>query len=269
MKGGPSLLKPVEIYHEAPLCIFDEVSRHTDGDYALVHKLVDNERYAAKFIGAKAAGRKIILDNSAYELGASFNSELFACWVESLQPDIYIVPDAIRDPELTVANFYAWKLRYPRLAGKKMGVVQGLTVDGAVECAEQLIRAGADILGVPFLIGKGIMGGGDISPLDLMTYRVRVMQELPNHPIHLLGVALPQEGVFYGSDPRVVSVDTSNPVLHGMFEGRYREGGISTKRPELLADLLDEKLTEEQRRRVFHNIRMFMSYWAREATYGG
>ena len=47
----------MKIFHEAPLSVFEDVQRMTDGDYALVHLLEKNPEYAQKFMEAKFSGR--------------------------------------------------------------------------------------------------------------------------------------------------------------------------------------------------------------------
>ena len=42
-----------------------------------------------------------------------------------------------------------------------------------------------------------------------------------NKPHHLLGCGLPQEFKFYKEMHWIDSVDTSNPVMHGMHDIRY------------------------------------------------
>lgn len=260
-------MKEIDIYHEAPLCIFDKVREVTDGDYALVHLLDGDEKYAAKFIetAATRGNRELILDNSAYELGESFDEDKFAEWIYILKPDIYVVPDVPGDAEATVSEFHIWKVKRKELPGKRMGVLQGKSTYEIVNCFNFLRSAGADIIGVPFLIGLGL--GCTREPVDLMSCRVMLMKilekEVQAHPIHMLGVALPQEGVFYRKHPWVVSVDTSNPVLHGMLGNRYEVGGMRDKPKELLADHIHDDLTEEQQRRIKGNIDRFRDLWLR------
>jgi hypothetical protein len=266
-------MEQVKIYHEAPLSMFDAVRQFTDGDYALVHLLDSNERYAAEFMESKRLGRHIILDNSAYELGESFDINRFAHWVEALQPDLYVVPDKPGDVDATIEAFHDWNSKFADLPGKKMGVVQGKTVDEVVMCFESLQDIGADVIGVPFLIGKRFVyldSRLNGTPLSLMYMRVQLIeiikQECPfRHPIHLLGVALPQEGAFYRKDDWVVSVDTSNPVLHGMFGTAYPAGGPAEKRSELLADLINADVypNSERHSYVMNNILDFRKLWLR------
>ena len=58
----------IKIAHESPKSIFNEVQKHTDYDYALVHLFEEDKEYLQQFREARGAGREIILDNSIFEL---------------------------------------------------------------------------------------------------------------------------------------------------------------------------------------------------------
>ncbi len=261
----------IQIFHEAPLQIFDKVKEVTDGEYALVH-LLDNDLSYAKAMATSRANssRPFILDNSAYELGKAFSAGAFAEWIGLINPSTYVVPDVIGDSHNTVEAFSQWKTRYRDLDGKKMGVVQGNTFAEVTTCFKALQMLGADIIGIPFLIGRGVYQAQNIepTPFDLMNYRIRLLKHLvancEKHPIHLLGVALPQEGIYVRGCSWIESIDTSNPVIHGLAGIAYdTEKGLSTKRSELLADLIHTEVTPEQEKLIFENIAAFKRFFTR------
>lgn len=262
----------IQIFHEAPLSIFKSVQTMTDGDYALVHLLEKEPAYTAAFLEvADQADRKrpLILDNSAYELGTSFEAESFATWVLALMPDIYVVPDVIGDAEHTIEAFSTWKDRFDTLPGKKMGVLQGRTPSAAVNCFKILKKLGADVIGIPFLIGRDMAPAGiKLSHHELMHSRIslvkRIHEDCDPHPIHLLGVSQPQEGIYHRQHSWVTSVDTSNPVMHGMFGTRYGADGSAEKRPELLADMIHHDVPSHHAEIVFENIKGFRRFWNRD-----
>ena len=47
--------------------------------------------------------------------------------------------------------------------------------------------------------------------------------------VHLLGGALPQEFGYYADFPFIESVDTSNPIIHGLQGVKYNSLGLLTK----------------------------------------
>jgi hypothetical protein len=249
----------MQIYHEAPLSIFEKVQQVTDGDYALVHLLDKEPAYAARFIEAKALGRHIILDNSAFELGESFDPEVLAEWVDKLQPDIYVVPDKLGSTEETLDMFHDWTKKYSSLPGKRMGVLQGQTANEQINCFKTLRNLGAEIIGIPHRMGAN--GAGPKFDMFTRISLVRLIEMLcDEHPIHLLGVALPQEGQYHKKG-WVVSVDSSNPVVHGMFNIRYTEDGLEEKKKDLLADMIHKRVGFEQEEVIFYNIDKFRGFW--------
>ena len=68
-----------KIAHEAPLSIAPLIRELTDYDYALVHLFLEpeGEKYFNFFRESLKMGREVILDNSSYELGDSFNPKIF------------------------------------------------------------------------------------------------------------------------------------------------------------------------------------------------
>lgn len=113
----------IKIAHEAPLCIMPLVRDLTDYCYALVHLFEENTQYYDYFVESKTKDRKVLLDNSIFELGTAFNSDKFAEWVTKLSPNEYIVPDSLEDINTTISNFDSWLKNYKTIPGKKIGVV--------------------------------------------------------------------------------------------------------------------------------------------------
>lgn len=261
-------MEQIQIYHEAPLQIFDKVQSVTDGDYALVHLLDRDEAYAAHFMKAKFGDKRpVILDNSAYELGKAFEADDFATWIDILEPDVYVVPDVMGEFTDTVDSFVDWTRQY-NFPGKKMGVLQGKTPQEAVNCFKKLKHLGADIIGIPFLVGKGFVEPDEkVTPVTLMAARISLISKINEacdaHPIHLLGVGLPQEGRYSKRCPWVVSIDTSNPVVHGLFGISYGYNGLEEKRSELLANLIHIEVDSQQEATIFKNIEIFKELWTR------
>jgi len=56
-------------------------------------------------------------------------------------------------------------------------------------------------------------------------------------PLHLLGCSLPQEFKAYKGMKEIVSIDTSNPVIHGLFKKDYTSEGLQDKMSIKLVDL--------------------------------
>lgn len=270
----------IKRYHEAPLCIFDEVQKITDGDYALVHLFEKNEAYLNKFKKAVADGRDVILDNSIFELGEAFDGETFAYWVRQLKPTWYIVPDCWKDGAKTVEMFNDFVEKYPILPGKRVGVAQGKTIEEVIECYQQ-IKDRCDMIAfnldfssifynsflpnctleykaslVPYCVAMSIGRHSVLCSLQLLG----VIDETKSH--HLLGCGVPQEVQWYDKNwTWIRSIDTCNPVMAGMHGRHYDPvSGISWKSDAKMCDQMNCFVNWRDRSYIIENINI-MKDW--------
>lgn len=238
----------MKIAHECPLSIFDKVQAITDYDYALVHLFEEKIGYYKKFEEARDKGREIILDNSIFELGTAWDSDRFAYWVKKLKPTWYIVPDVLDNGPATIKSFKTFMEKYPDLPGKTIAVAQGKTYKELVSCYKFLnTDPRVDKIGLsfnhPFYQEEyasqssnkyEAMVKGRQSTIDRLFADVVINE---NKPHHLLGCGLPQEFAYYKFAKWIDSIDTSNPVLHGIQGIRYERQplydlyGLSDKDP--------------------------------------
>lgn len=270
----------IKRYHEAPLEIFKEVQSMTDGDYALVHLFETNPRYLEAFKVAVAEGRDVILDNSIFELGTAFDGDKYAEWIDFLRPTWYIVPDSWKNGKETVKMFKEFTEKYPRLPGKIIGVAQGWTVDEVAESYKALephcdmIAFNLDFSSVfydsflptlpnsfkeklvPYCVAMSI---GRYSVLRELYYKGVINKDKPHH---LLGCGVPQEVTWYPKEwTWIRSIDTSNPVIAGMFEWTYHPvHGITKKAKIKLCDQVDCFVPWKVRECIYTNI-AYMKAW--------
>lgn len=260
----------IKTYHEAPKCIFDKVQRLTDGDYALVNLFPEDEEYYRQFDPKR---RDVILDNGVFELGTAFDSDVFAGWVEKLQPTWYIVPDVLENGEATVARFMGFIRRYSKLPGKIIGVAQGKNYKDFVRCYKA-IEPYCDKVGISFDCSWYREGIKSDNPwMQLAGGRLRTLIRMDDErvinrhkPHHLLGVALPQEMKHYnlfqkdGTFRWVDSVDTSNPVVHGLKGIAYTSDGLFDKESQKLYTMINAEVTSTQMHIIEHNIKQFRRF---------
>ena len=101
--------------------------------------------------------------------------------------------------------------------------------------------------------------------------RVKLLGDLSNagilnkqKPHHLLGCAIPGEGIFYSSPEfdYIDSMDTSNPVVHGIKKIRY-DGplGLTTKETQKLCELIDSNVNSTKWSYILYNLREFRYRW--------
>ena len=242
----------MKIAHEAPLSIFDRVQSLTDYDYALVHLFEENKDYYNKFVEARDKGREIILDNSIFELGTAFDADRFAYWVEKLKPTYYIVPDVLEDSSGTIDSFDSFVEKYPDLPGKRIAVAQGKTLQDMIDCYEYL--AYHDKVDKPAISFDYSFFNDAVKDMNLpnkyyewMFGRQMLLSHMVEHdivnkdkPHHLLGCGLPQEFKDYTHYEWVDSLDTSNPVVHGIKGIRYMDHGLENKESVKLFTMIEE-----------------------------
>lgn len=261
------------ISHESPLSILPQSRKYNDYDYALVHLFDEIPEYYNFFVESLKQGRRVILDNSIFELGTAFNSEQFLHWVNKLKPTEYIIPDVLEDAIGTMANADEWKQQYliqvePGI--KSIGVVQGKTYQELVNCYNHLDTiVQVDKLAISFDYSYYL----EVCPHPnkWMGYTLGRAQTLArllkdgiintSKPHHLLGCALPIEFFFYreGFD-WIETLDTSSPIVHGLCDIVYEPGGIINKQSIKLADLIYYNPSEEQVEKINWNLSVFRSY---------
>ena len=215
------------------------------------------------------AGRHVLLDNSIFELGEAYDNDSFAKWVEILKPTEYIVPDALEDVEKTMKQMEEWNRTYKNIPGKKIGVVQGKTPEEIADCYMYMDQH-ADVDKIAISFDYSVYE--EIVPhtnkyMSWMLGRSTMLANLlkagvinTNKPHHLLGCGLPQEFALYHDYKWIESVDTSNPIVHGIKGIAYKNYGLQTKESIKLVDLLDVEINNEQLYDINHNINYFRTY---------
>ena len=262
----------IKIAHESPKSIFEEVQRFTDYDYALVHLFEEDEEYLKQFQQAALKGREIILDNSIFELEEAFDADKFDSWVKHLKPTWYIVPDVLEDGYATIDKMEDWNnkgLGYKHSG--KIGVVQGKTYDEIVDCYNYMNKeADVDMIAISFdysYYTKSVPHANKY--VSWMLGRVKLLGDLLRDGVidttkkhHLLGCGLPQEFQFYkhADYDWLYSLDTSNPVVHGIKGIEYPSGGLWTKESQKLFELINEDVNVETLSKIKTNIQRFRWY---------
>lgn len=254
----------MKIAHEAPLSLMEEVQSLTDYDYALVHLFETKTDYLKFFERALSKGRTVILDNSIFELGTSFDPVRFAYWIEQLRPTEYIIPDVLESGEGTIRQLHHWIENFKDLPGKKIGVVQGRTYEDIKECYLE-VNSHCDKIAISFdysLYEKLYPHNNKIISWALgrvllinMLIRDRIINS--SKPHHLLGCSTPEEFRFYRGYDFIESVDTSNPVVHGLLGIKYPDSGLLEKARIKLVDLLHANPDVEGYEIIKYNISKF------------
>ena len=227
----------IKVAHESPKDIFNEVQSLTDYDYALVHLFEEDPIYLDQFKKAIANGREVILDNSIFELEEAFDAVKFDKWVNEIKPTWYIVPDALEQSQKTIDQMEDWNNKGLGYKGSgKIGVVQGKSYDEIVDCYNYLNKeADVDMIAISFDYSYYTKSCPHANKyVSWMLGRVKLLGDLlrdgvinKDKPHHLLGCGLPQEFSFYKHSDYdwIYSLDTSNPVVHGIKGISYGSDG--------------------------------------------
>ena len=250
------------VSHESPISFLEESRKYNDYDYALVHLFETHPEYYQFFKDSINLGRQVLLDNSIFELGESFDSEKFAKYANELKPSFYIVPDVLEDGYATIKGFSEFTTKYPDLPGLKIGAVQGKTYDEIVDCYRYMSDY-ADYIAISFDFSYYLVNGIGKTKLERWCDgRRRLINQLKvdgiwnnNKPHHLLGCSLAKEFRHYVDDRSIRTVDTSNPVVAGIKELKYNgDLGLKEKPSIKLADLIDHEVTDTQIEHIDYNV---------------
>ena len=256
----------IKIAHESPKSIFSTVQKYTDYDYALVHLFEEDLEYLQQFKEAVSKGREVILDNSIFELEEAFDADKFAKWVEELRPTWYIIPDALEDVAKTCTQAEMWRINHSNVPGKSIGVIQGKTYEEIVQCYEFMDKdMDVDMIAISFdysYYTKSVPHPNKY--VSWMLGRVKLLGDLlrdgvinKDKPHHLLGCGLPQEFSFYkhADYDFIYSLDTSNPVVHGIKGITYGSDGLWSKESQKLFEMINQEV--EDTNMILNNIQKF------------
>lgn len=257
----------MKIAHEAPLSIFDKVQQLTDYDYFLVHLFEENTVYLEKAYECVKVGRETILDNSIFELGTAWNADKFAYWVNEMRPTYYIVPDVLDDCDKTIDSFERFMKQYDDLPGQTIAVAQGKSYNDLVLCYNYLKNDDrVDKIAMSFNHPFFQEYGGENQYYKMMNGRQHTINKMleegiinTSKPHHLLGCGLPQEFKAYKDYNWIDSLDTSNPVIHGIKSMWYDSQGLTDKQSVKLYTMMDEDVYDKWGI-IEYNIKTFRSY---------
>ena len=252
----------MKVSHESPLCLLQESRTYNDYDYALIHLFKDYPQYKQFYLDSLKMGRTVYLDNSLFELEKMFNHQEFATQAEELgkvNPEnfYYIIPDNCEDKDINIQSFIDFTKNYP-VPGNKIGVVQGASIEDVLDCF-RFMKERADVVALSFdysfFRGEGNKYKNYMDGRHALVDFLKDNHYLDGVRVHLLGCGLPQEFRHYRGIKEIYSLDTSNPVVHGILGVKYTDSGLQDKLSIKLVELLET--TDFNRDLVMYNINKF------------
>ena len=260
------------VSHESPIQLFEESLNYNDYQYCLVHLMEENEEYRDWFLTVnKRFGADVLLDNSIFELGESFDPERYAYWLQKIKPNFYIVPDVLEDTNCTMQQWIDWENNHQppndNIQSLKIGVVQGKTWQDLVDCY-QFMSQRADYIAISFDYSYYQITGLGTDKLELWcSGRQRFIQDLIDKgywnwskPHHLLGCSLAKEFRYYVDKniTNIRSCDTSNPIVASLKGLRYNSDlGLQEKPSTMLCNLINANVDTDELDDVLYNTKMF------------
>jgi hypothetical protein len=257
-----------KVSHELPINMLDKSYEINDYEYCLPHLLDQDENYRNHFYQAKKDGRYIIMDNSLHELGHSYDEDRLFYWIEELLPNEFIVPDVWEDRTATLVSAKRWSnIELPEEV-TKVAVVQAKELSEAIDCVS-IFKFHHSYKKIAFSYGAQYYHDEFPHPNPLvgkMMGRIMVISKLYKNNIledgdrvHLLGCALPQEFGYYSDFPFIESIDTSNPIIHGLEGIKYNKLGLLTKSKTKI-DKIKKEINTETLYNINHNLIRFKQF---------
>jgi len=255
----------VKVSHEVPLQLLSQSEKFNDYDYCLPHLLDQFPEYEAYFREAKKKGRYIIMDNSLHELGEAYNTKRLLYWIEELKPDEFIVPDVWENAAMSVRNAKTWASVELPEGVTKVAVVQGKSYIEFATSYQTYKWFGYEK--IAFSYGASWFQETFQHPnpyVAKMMGRLKTITNLyknkvisDHDKVHLLGCNLPQAFLYYKNFPFIKSIDTSNPIIHGLEGIRYSEGGLLHKSSQKIDKDFTQEVNRKQIYDILHNVEMF------------
>ncbi len=280
----------IEVSHESPISMLPISLEYNDYGYALVHLFETHPEYYKYYKTLRTeTNTPVLLDNSIFELGKSFEPKKYVKWIESLEPNYYIVPDVLESCDGTIKAWNDWMSYYTDNTSAlgngalKIGVVQGSNWNDLVKCYK-FMSDQADYVAISFDYSY-YEYTGEITTTSAgkklqlwCSGRQRFIHQLIDEgiwrwdkPHHLLGCSLAKEFKYYVDNNiyNIKSVDTSNPVVAGIKGLKYNDSfGLDYKPSTMLADLIEHEVTEEQTDYIMYNTKMFKKIINRHVSLG-
>ena len=169
-----------------------------------------------------------------------------------MKPTYYIVPDVLDDCDKTIDSFERFMKEYPDLPGQSIAVAQGSTYNDLVLCYNYLANDDrVDKIAMSFDSPFFQEYGGDNQYYKMMNGRQHTINKMlkegvinTNKPHHLLGCGLPQEFKAYKNYDWIDSLDTSNPVIHGIKGMWYDSQGLTNKQSVKLYTMMNDDVND-------------------------
>lgn len=243
----------------APSARMEEYAGRGGLVFVLAHEFLRSPIYAEAVCKLQDLGHEMILDNGAYEFGASVQAEDLERVARIIEPQYLILPDIRFDTKATLALADRYRLRFCDLAENVLGVPQGSN-------REEIRYAYERLSNMDGISGFGIYEEiGDVSKSALGS-RYWWLQDMVKDGLidttkyhHMLGMEEDTTRIRdFVSFDFVNSIDSCKPVVWGLNGVPLEETGRVpyAHRPKGYFDLVDNPYPDV----LEHNVRLALEY---------
>jgi len=252
----------MKVAHEVPFVMLEDSLEFNDYQYILPH-LLENEKYLNFMLDYRKQNNSfIIMDNGLFENVKYTKKELIE-YINIINPDVFITPDAWNDSDLTWDNYLEWKNKVDN--EKIMVVLQAKDMFDVEDLYNKLIDDGVKYIGLnhlaqfydDFSAHPHFESRKTLGRIEYISYMQATNRLCKNVHYHLLGCNLATELKFYPSVyfPEIKTCDTSNPITLA-FDGQKYQDGIMYK-PKTKIDDIINNYDEEKIKLAKENIEYF------------
>lgn len=201
-----------------PTPLLRSIATKSERHLVLAHQFLVDKDYEQFYRTIKRLGDYVILDNSAYELGASVEVSKLVRVASRLQPNAIFLPDKRFDTEATLQMVVeAIKALTPLCRGigaKLFAVPQGSNLAEILHCYDELCKLPIDGFGLYEEIGE-VSGLG--RRWDFLKYLQETNRVKTDKYYHLLGMEEDVQNIRrLAQFEWVDSIDSVKPISYGL-----------------------------------------------------
>jgi hypothetical protein len=131
----------MKVSFEIPVSGIMKLKGHQDYDFTLAHMALTNEHYRMSY------GEGNVMDNGMYELDSPMSVQDLMRAVKLIKPGVMISPDFPTERRMTLE---AHKICVKMFDCEVAGVICGENLEDRVQCYEDYLKLGTNIICVPF-----------------------------------------------------------------------------------------------------------------------
>lgn len=263
----------IKISYIYPFSLLDKVEPLSDFYYIYIHLLKNNPSNIALIKQYLEEGGQVMIDGSKLIKDVEISEYEYVEYLQKIKPTYYLIPDVFEDGPRTEDIAYNWIEKYGKELGKPIGIVQGKTFEELVGCYKSFVKFGIETIAfsskysyyhsyIPHPNNYISRMMGRVSLLSKL-YSYGIIRKGLNH--HLLGISLPQEGLFYQGDKWewITSLSTTNPIINAYRNVMYEKFGLVERDENHIEEFLKLEQKDFDMDKVLRNINNFkFGFWS-------